>query len=167
MLAGDERNYILGVGYATEEGWFGRLSYGERDAFFGLGRQHGYNGSIAVDADVGHRNLFARVSWQSANESGLIRTADGTALGLGAQRDVYRADTFSVNVSGSVSKFLGGSAETVFGNADIGESEWNREVAVTAAYAAHDSSVFEVTAEHRQFGSSDDVGINLHYTRHF
>ena len=167
MLAGDERNFIFGVGYATEKAWFARLSYGERDAFFGLGRQHGYDGSIAVDADVGHRNLFARVSWQSANGSKLIRTADGTAFGLGMQRDVYRADTFSVSVSGSVSKFLGGSAETVFGDVDIGESQSTREVATTATYAPHDSSMFEVSAEHRQFGSSDDVGIKLHHTRRF
>ena len=163
VMVGDEQNHTLGVGYATSGGWFSRLSYGQRDTFFGLEETYGYAGSTAIDADAGHRSLFARVSWQSARESRLIHGAEGIAFGIGAQRDVYRAGEFGVNLSGSMSRFLGGSADTAFGKVLIGESRWNREVAATARYAPNDGSTVEVATEYRRFGPADEVGVTVNY----
>ena len=167
MMVGDERNPTLGIGYASDRGWFSRLSYGQRDTFFGLGETYGYAGGTAIDADVGHRNLFARVSWQSARRSRLIDGAQGVAFGISAQRDVYRVGNFGVSLSGSMSRFAGGSADTAFGKVVIGESRWNREVAATARYASSDASTVEVGTEYRQFGAADGLGVTVNYSLRF
>ena len=167
VMAGDERNPTLGVGYATDGGWFSRLSYGQRDTFFGLGETYGYAGSTAIDADAGHRNLFARMSWQSARESRLIHGAEGIAFGVGAQQNIYRWGKLGVGVSASVSKFLSGSADTAFGKVAIGESRWNREVGIRARYGSSATSRIEVGTEYRQLGSADEIGVTANYKLSF
>ena len=160
VLAGDEKNHVIGIGFANKGGWFSRVAYGQRDNFFGLGAGYGYTGSTSLDADFGHRSLFTRVSWQLSNASRLIREAEGVALGFGAQRDVYTKGGLTVNLAANTSRFLGGSADTVFGPIRIEQSQWNREVAAKAIYAFSDLSSMDVAADYHQSGSgNDDVGI--------
>ena len=155
IALGEEDEYTLGVGYVTDSGWFGRVAHGRRDSFFGLGSAHGYAGSTAMDADVGHRSVFARLSWQKSDSTRLIHKAEGIAVGLGAQHDVYQDGGFTIGVAGNVSKFLRGSADTAFGPVSIGESRWNHEVSATATYEFQNDASFEVAVDHQEFGGAD------------
>ena len=155
IALGEEDEYTLGIGYVSDSGWFGRVAHGRRDSFFGLGSAHGYAGSTAMDADVGHRSVFARLSWQKSDSTRLIHEAEGIAVGLGAQHDVYQDGGLTIGVAGNVSKFLRGSADTAFGPVSIGESRWNHEVSATATYAFQNDASFEVAVDHQEFGGAD------------
>ena len=155
IALGEEDEYTVGIGYATKSGWFGRVAHGRRGGFFGLGSTYGYRGSTTVDADIGHRNAFARVSWQSADPSRLIHAAQGVALGIGAQRDVYRNGSLTIGLAGNASKFVNGSADTAFGHVSIGESRWNREVSATATYAFEEDASIEVKVDRRELRNTN------------
>lgn len=164
IALGEEDEYTLGIGYATKNGWFGRVAHGRRDSFFGLGSTYGYSGSTTLDADIGHRSVFARMSWQKSDPTRLIHEAEGVAVGIGAQHDVYHANGLTIGVAGNVSKFLKGSADTAFGHVSIGESRWNREVSATANYAFQNDASFEVAVDHREIGGA---GVNAAYRVRF
>ena len=155
IALGEEDEYTLGVGYVTKGGWFGRVAHGRRDAFFGLGSTYGYGGSTAVDADIGHRSVFARMSWQKSDPTRTIHGAEGVAVGLEAQREVYRDRRMTLGVRGNVSRFLNGSADTAFGRVSIGESRWHQEVGATAAYAFEEDASIEMRVDHRGSGGTE------------
>ena len=154
IALGEEDEYTLGIGYVTESGWFGRVAHGRRDAFFGLGSTSGYRGSTAVDADVGHRSVFARMSWQKSDPTRTIHEAEGIAVGIGAQHDVYQDGGFTLGIAGNISKFLKGSADTAFGPISIGESQWNQEVSAKATYAFQNDASFEVAIDRQKYGGA-------------
>ena len=114
----------FGGGYATEDGFFAAAAYGRRRGFFGLDGAFGWDGAHALDADMGHRNVFLRLSRQwSAGR--LVRAARGTALGLTAHKRFRLAPAVALELSATADRFLGGSAETVFGPVSIAGSDWN------------------------------------------
>ena len=120
----------FGGGYATQGGFFAAAAYGRRRGFFGLGGAFGYDGAHALDADMGHRNVFLRLSRQwSAGR--LVHAARGTALGLTARKRFRLAPAVALELSATADRFLGGSAETVFGPVSIAGSGWNEAASAT------------------------------------
>ena len=124
VVSGDDGANAFGGGYATQGGFFAAAAYGKRRGFFGLGGAFGYDGAHALDADVGHRNVFLRLSRQwSAGR--LVRAVEGTALGLTVRKRFRLTPTVELELSSTADRFLGGKAETVFGPVSIAGSGWN------------------------------------------
>ena len=102
----------------------------QRD-FFGLDRRHGYDRTIGYGASAGHRDVFLRLSRQTAEgaKNQLVRSAEGAAVGFTARHVIpLRADT-QVGAALHLDKFMGGRADTVFGAVHMEESGWNRTLA--------------------------------------
>ncbi len=168
IVAGNDDEYVAGVGYAMANDLFGRVAYGSRNEFFGLGREFGYRGAMSFDADFGHQNLFVRMTWQQSDPTDLIHKARGRALGFSGQYDVYTDGNFSVNLSGDLSKFLGGSADTVFGDVDIkGSDGWNRRAGIAATYNLGEHESLEIMANHSQFSAGDTSDFHAAYRLRF
>lgn len=139
VVSGDDGANAFGGGYATAGGFFAAAAYGKRRGFFGLGGAFGYDGAHALDADVGHRNVFLRLSRQwSAGR--LVRAVEGTALGLTARKRFRLTPTVELELSATADRFLGGKAETVFGPVSIAGSGWY-EAASAALHVASDGDI--------------------------
>lgn len=139
VISGDDGANAFGGGYATAGGFFAAAAYGKRRGFFGLGGAFGYDGAHALDADVGHRNVFLRLSRQwSAGR--LVRAVEGTALGLTARKRFRLTPTVELDLSATADRFLGGKAETVFGPVSIAGSGWY-EAASAALHVTSDGDI--------------------------
>lgn len=135
----------FGGGYATEGGFFAAAAYGKRRRFFGLDGAFGWDGAHALDADMGHRNVFLRLSRQwSAGR--LVRAARGTAFGLTARKRFRLASTVALELSATADRFLGGSAETVFGPVSIAGSDWNEAASAALRVTPDGGTVFSLTS---------------------
>lgn len=134
----------FGGGYATEDGFFAAAAYGRRRGFFGLDGAFGWDGAHALDADMGHRNVFLRLSRQWA-AGRLVRAARGTALGLTARKRFRLAPAVALELSTTADRFLGGSAETVFGPVSIAGSDWNEAASAALRVTPDGGAVFSLT----------------------
>ena len=134
----------FGGGYATEGGFFAAAAYGRRRGFFGLDGAFGYDGAHALDADMGHRNVFLRLSRQWA-AGRLVRAARGTALGLTARKRFRLAPTVALELSATADRFLSGSAETVFGPVSIAGSGWNEAASAALRVTPDGGGAFSLT----------------------
>ena len=110
---------------------FASAGVGLRRDFFGLDRRHGYDRTIGYEANAGHRDLFIRVSRQTTwgKMNGLVRSADGAAVGFTARRSVPLSADTQFAAALHLDKFTGGTATTVFGAVRMAESGWNRTLA--------------------------------------
>ena len=111
---------------------FASAGFGLRNDFFGLDRRFNYESTLGYEANLGHRDLFFRVSRQIAQgrKNGLIKTAEGTAIGFTARRSFDLSKGVRVDAALNLDKFAGGEAQTVFGNVRMNESGWNRTLSV-------------------------------------
>ena len=134
----------FGGGYATEDGFFAAAAYGRRRGFFGLDGAFGWDGAHALDADMGHRNVFLRLSRQWA-AGRLVRAARGTALGLTARKRFRLAPAVALELSTTADRFLGGSAETVFGPVSIAGSDWNEAASAALRITPDGGNAFSLT----------------------
>ena len=111
---------------------FASAGFGLRNDFFGLDGRHNYERTLGYEANIGHRDLFFRISRQIAQgrKNGIIESAEGTAIGFTARRSLEFSKGVQVHAALNLDKFAGGEAETVFGNLRMDESGWNRTLAV-------------------------------------
>ena len=118
---------------------FASAGVGFRRDFFGLDRRHGYERAIAYEASAGHRDLFLRVSRQTAHgmKNGLVRWAEGAAVGFTAHRSIPLTAGTRLGAAFHLDRFTGGEAATVFGPVRMQRSGWNRTL---AAHVTHHPS---------------------------
>lgn len=100
---------------------FASVGLGIRNDFFGLDERHNYDRTLGYEANVGHRDLFFRVSRQIAQgrESGLIESAEGTAIGFTARRSFAVSGGTRFDAALNLDKFAGGEARTIFGTVQM------------------------------------------------
>lgn len=162
VVSGDDGANAFGGGYATAGGFFAAAAYGKRRGFFGLDAAFGYDGAHALDADVGHRNVFLRLSRQwSAGR--LVHAVEGTALGLTARKRFRLTPTVELDLSATADRFLGGKAETVFGPVSIADSSWNEAASAALLVASDGDIAFSLT------GSADrrHASLRVRWSRGF
>ena len=131
ILVGTPGNNALGMAY-KDTTLFASVTYGDRPAFFGL--VYGYRGTGSLDASVGHQNLFVRYSKQWSIGNGALELAEGTALGITAQRQVVLHEHLTLHGSVTADRFMGGTAQTTFGTVGIAPSAWVERANVSLAY---------------------------------
>ena len=168
VIAGDERNNVIGLGYTWESGLFSRATFGQRDEFFGLGRRHGYQGGIALDADIGHKNVYARFSYRESEGGRLIDEAKGSAFGFTAREEFAVDEDMNVSLAANVDKFIGGSADTAFGPVTMESSSWNRQLESKLRYTPDEHSELSVKGSMHWYGSGhEDVRVTANYQLEF
>ena len=168
VIAGDERNNVIGLGYAWENGLFSRATFGQRDEFFGLGRRHGYQGGIALDTDIGHKNVYARFSYRESEGGRLIDEAKGSAFGFTAREKFTVNEDMNVSLAANVDKFIGGSADTAFGPVTMESSPWNKQLESKLQYTPNEHSEFNVKGSMHWYGSGrEDVRVTANYQLSF
>lgn len=115
---------------------FASAGVGVRRDFFGLGLTHGYERTFAYEASAGHRDLFLRASRQTTQgaKNGLIRWAEGAAVGFTAQHSIPLPAGTRLGAALHLDQFSGGGAATVFGAVRMQKSGWNRTL---AAHVTH------------------------------
>ena len=162
VLVADNGNPAVGGGYMSSDGMFLSAAMGDRDGFFGLG---GYSGTRSVDAEIGHRNLYARFSrqWSSAP---LIRAVRGDSMGLTAEYSFAVGET-AVNLAGHMDRFAGGRADTVFGAVDINGSAWNHSLSLSVDHALSDASSLSFHADGHRSAHGDAMGAAVRYRLSF
>ena len=162
VLVADNGNPAVGGGYMSSDGMFLSAAMGDRDGFFGLG---GYSGTRSVDAEIGHRNLYARFSrqWSSAP---LIRAVRGDSMGLTAEYSFAVGETL-VNLAGHMDRFAGGRADTVFGAVDINGSAWNHSLSLSVDHALSDASSLSFHADGHRSAHGDAMGAAVRYRLSF
>ena len=148
---------------------FAAAGVGVRNDFFGLDERHGYGGTLGYEANLGHRNLFFRLSRQETEGggNGLVRSARGEAIGFTARRSLAVAEVVRVEAALSVDKFTGGEARTVFGTLRMAESDWSRTAAVHLTYRPGPVAMLVVGGElfrPASGGSVWTVGVRLDVT---
>ena len=128
---------------------FASVGLGIRNDFFGLDERHNYDRTLGYEANVGHRDLFFRVSRQIAQgrESGLIESAEGTAIGFTARRSFAVSEGTRFDAALNLDKFAGGEARTIFGTVQMDESGWNRTLSVHLVHQPSPHTVFTAGAE--------------------
>ena len=138
---------------------FASAGFGIRDDFFGLDKRFNYESTLGYEANLGHRDLFFRVSRQIAQgrQNGLIESAEGTAIGVTARRSFGLSKGMRVDAALNLDKFAGGEAKTVFGNVHMDESDWNRTLSVHFVHQPSPHAVFTAGAEVFSPAQGDDV----------
>ena len=128
---------------------FASAGFGVRNDFFGLDERHNYRRTLGYEANVGHRDLFFRISRQmtQGRENGLIESAEGTAIGFTARRSFDLSDRMWIDAALNLDKFAGGEARTVFGNLRMDESGWNRTMSVHLVHRPGPHAEFTAGAE--------------------
>ena len=164
---GDENNNAVGIGYAGENGTFSRITFGQRNEFFGLGWQHGYTDSTAVDADVGHRNIFARVSWRKAHGT-RVQNAEGASFGITVRETLAVSEKTDVTVAANTDRFLGGSADTVFGPVTMEKSPWNKTLESSFQHTPNKNTELALRGSLNWYGNgTEDTRITATYRLRF
>ena len=137
--------YAGGVYRHEASNLFASAAVGIRDDFFGLDGRYDYDRMFGYEANVGHRDLFLRASRQLAQgrQNGLIKSAEGTAIGLTARRSFVLSQDTRVGATLNLDKFAGGEARTVFGAVRMGDSGWNRTLSV---HLVHQPSPYAMLA---------------------
>lgn len=138
---------------------FASAGFGLRNDFFGLDDRFNYARTLGYEANVGHRDLFFRVSRQIAQggENGLIESAEGTAIGFTARRSLGLSKSMQVHAALNLDKFAGGEAKTVFGNVRMDESSWNRTLSVHLTHRPSQYTTFTAGAEVFSPAQGNDV----------
>ena len=138
---------------------FASAGFGLRNDFFGLDERYNYDRTLGYEANLGHRDLFFRLSRQIAQgrQNGLIESAEGTAIGFTARRSFDLSKGMRVNAALNLDKFAGGEAKTVFGNLRMDESGWNRTLSVHFVHQPSSHTVFTAGAEVFNPAQGDDV----------
>ena len=132
VLAVGTRSGAIGGRYEMKWGHFIAGSYGLRPEFFGLGDPFGYGAANSFDADIGHENLFARVSHQrTVGSSSWLSSAEGTSLGLTGRKRFLLGARTGLEAAVYADRFIGGTAETAIGAVTMGKSEWTRRARLT------------------------------------
>lgn len=128
---------------------FASAGLGLRNDFFGIDKRYSYDRTLGYEANVGHRDLFFRVSRQIAQgrQNGLIQSAEGTAIGVTARRSFDLSKGMRVDAALNLDKFAGGEAKTVFGNVRMDESDWNRTLSAQFVHQPSSHIVFTAGAE--------------------
>ena len=150
VVAGDGERPALGAGIATDGGLFAAASLGSRDGFFGLGGRYGYKGARGVDAEAGHRNLYARFSRQWSSAAPLIREIRGDAVGLTAEYAFRLSPETVATLSAHADRFVGGRADTAFGAVRIEGGRWNRSAEARIDSRLSGSESLSLTADWRR-----------------
>lgn len=159
-------NSSIGVGYQVESGLFAAATYEQRSDFFGLGEAFGYTSVTAVNADFGHKNLFARISRQRSLGQWLITEAEGTSLGFTARRDLQFKKAV-VHLEANADRFLGGTADTAFGNVVMRPSGWNREVRAAVEYAPNPLVALSFSGGNQWLGTRQNLIANANLAIRF
>ena len=151
--------YAGGVYEHEASNLFASAGLGIRNDFFGLDERYDYDRTLGYEANVGHRDLFFRVSRQVAQgrENGLIESAEGTAIGFTARRSFDLSKGMRVDAALNLDKFAGGEAKTVFGDVRMDESNWNRTLSVHLVHQPSSHAVFTAGAEVFSPAQGDDV----------
>ena len=138
---------------------FASAGIGVRNDFFGLDERHNYQRTLGYEANVGHRDLFFRVSRQmtQGRENGLIESAEGTAIGFTARRSFDLSDRMWVDAALNLDKFAGGEAKTLFGAVRMDESGWNRTLGIHFVHQPSPYAVLTAGAEVFRPAQGDDV----------
>ena len=162
--------YAGGVYRHGPSNLFASAGVGIRDDFFGLDGRYDYDRMLGYEANVGHRDVFLRVSRQLAQgrENGLIESAEGTAVGLTARRSFALSQDTRVGATLNLDKFTGGEARTVFGAVHMGESGWNRTLSVHLVHQPSPHATLAAGAEVFSPARGDDivtagVKLNVHF----
>lgn len=170
QLAQPDGNLYAGGVYEHEpSNLFASAGFGIRNDFFGLDERYDYHRTLGYEANIGHRDLFFRVSRQMAQgrDNGLIESAAGTAIGFTARRSVAFPKGTQVGATLNLDKFAGGEAKTVFGTLRMGESGWNRTLAVHLVHRTSPHTMLTAGAEVFSPAHGDDVftagiGLKIH-----
>ncbi len=151
--------YAGGVYEHEASNLFASAGLGIRNDFFGLDERCDYDRTLGYEANIGHRDLFFRVSRQIAQgrENGLIESAEGTAIGFTARRSFDLSKGMRVDAALNLDKFAGGEAKTVFGNVRMDESNWNRTLSVHLVHQPSSHAVFTAGAEAFSPAHGEDV----------
>ena len=138
---------------------FASIGLGIRNDFFGLDERHNYDRTLGYEANGGHRDLFFRVSRQitQGRESGLIESAEGTAIGFTARRSFAVSEGTRFDAALNLDKFAGGEARTIFGTVQMDESGWNRTLSVHLVHQPSPHTVFTAGAEAFSPARGNDV----------
>ena len=138
---------------------FASAGFGIRNDFFGLDERYDYDRTLGYEANVGHRNLFFRVSRQlsEGRENGLVQSAEGTALGFTARRSFALSAGTRFDAALNLDKFAGGEARTVFGTVQMDESGWNRTLSVHLVHQPTPYAALTAGAEVFSPAYGDDV----------
>ena len=138
---------------------FATAGFGIRNDFFGLDERFNYERTLGYETNLGHRDLFFRVSRQIAQgrENGLIQSAEGTAIGFTARRSFDLSKGMRVDAALDLDKFAGGEAKTVFGDVRMEGSSWNRTLSVHFVHQPNSHAVFTAGAEVFSPAQGDDV----------
>ena len=121
MFADLGNGVSLGAQY-FKRGFFIASAYTERPDFFGI--TDGYDDVTSFDLNVGHRYFYLRASRQEA-EGDLIHSVEGTSIGATIEKH-FNLKNVGLDLSIQGDCFLGGSADTVFGNIEIQDGGCNK-----------------------------------------
>ena len=163
--------YAGGVYEHDSSRLFAAAGFGVRNDFFGLDGRHGYGQTLGYEANLGHRDLFFRLSRQetAGRGNGLVHSAQGAAIGFTARRAFAITGRTQVEAALSADKFTGGEARTVFGAVRMAHSDWSRTAAVQLTYRPTPRSrlVAGVEVFSPPHGDSiSTVGVRLDVSRH-
>ena len=141
--------YAGGVYEHEASNLFASAGFGIRNDFFGLDERHDYRRTLGYEANIGHRDLFFRVSRQvsKGRENGLIKSAEGTAFGFTARRSFPFSEAVRIDTALNLDKFAGGEAKTVFGAVRMDDSGWNRTLSVHFVHRPSPHTMFTAGAE--------------------
>ena len=163
VVAGVGERPALGAGFATAGGLFAAASLGGRDGFFGLGRRHGYKGARGVDAEAGHRNLYARFSRQWSSAAPLVREIRGDVVGVTAECAFRLSPETVATLSAHADRFVGGRADTAFGAVRIDGGRWNRSAGARLDRRLSGSESLSLTADWRRLARGGAAGAAAGY----
>ena len=138
---------------------FASAGFGIRNDFFGLDERHDYHRTLGYEANIGHRDLFVRISRQvsEGRDNGLIESAQGTAFGLTARQSFPLSEAMRIDTALNLDKFAGGEAKTVFGAVRMGDSGWNRTLSVHLVHRPGPHATFTAGAEVFSPAQGDEV----------
>ena len=138
---------------------FASAGFGIRNDFFGLDEKYDYDQTLGYEANIGHRDLFFRVSHQESEgrENGLIESAAGTAIGFTARQSLTLSEGMTLDAALNLDKFAGGKARTVFGTVQMDESGWNRTLSFNLVHQPNPYTEFIAGTEVFSPADGDEI----------
>ena len=168
LVGGDPKNLAVGGAIILSDGFFATVAVGDRSKFFGLGEEHRYTGTRALDAEFGHKYLYARLSRQWSSAAPLINSVRGDALGLTAEYTFAVTPRTTLTTAGHLDRFVRGNADTVFGAVTIDGTSWNKELAMSLDHALSDSETLSLSANSHWLERGDTaMGVAVGYRLKF
>ena len=163
IVADDGKHPAVGAGFLAGNGIYA-AAWGSKDSFFGLGERYGYSGTRGVDAEAGHRNLYARFSRQWSSAAPLVRAIRGDAVGVTAEYAFNVSPETAITLSAHMDRFVGGRADTVFGSVTVRGSRWNRSTAASIDHRPSGRESLSLTADRHWLGRGNDAaGVSARY----